>query len=147
MGWWEFFARISCCGIWHGFVGIIGCRFFARIFGCGAFCGFCSGQCRFGVRIFLQIFWALSHRKSSEDPVREAFLHSTSPHSFWQDTADLLRVSGCRCTLWRTCSLCVDGFWQRRRSCSLNMCLVLAPRMMQHQDGPAAQREVPKQIC
>ena len=102
-----FFTRIFWCRFW---MRILGCGFFADL-GCDFFRGFCDGLCGFGVRIFFcGFFWLFpaeqtlkkSHPKIPPKNPRETFLHNTPPHSFWQDTADLLRQSGCRCTLWTT---------------------------------------------
>ena len=94
---------------------IFGCGFSSRILGCGFFffADFVMACADFGMRIFSADFLGCfpagkgliknpikkSHRKIlTKGLVREAFLHNTPPHSFWQDTADLLRASGCRCT-------------------------------------------------
>ena len=106
-----FLVRIFVCGF-------LGADFFSRILGCGFLgCGFVMACADFGVRILSADFFGCfpaekalkkipskkSHRKIlTKDLVQEAFLHNTPPHSFWQNTADLLRASGCRCTLWRT---------------------------------------------
>ena len=124
---WSLFHSWGWLGLLHGHVGvdfscdflvrIFGCGFFSRILGCGFFRGFCDGLCGFwGADFsadFLGCFPAEKNRKKNpikrthrkiltKDLVQEAFLHNTPPHSFWQNTADLLRASGCRCTLWRT---------------------------------------------
>ena len=113
------FARTCGCGFfmqifWCGFFGAdFWVRIFSRILGCGFFRGFCDGLCGFWVRIFSADFLGCfpaekalknpikkSHRKIlTKDLVQEAFLHNTPPRSFWQNTADLPRASGCRCTL------------------------------------------------
>ena len=121
---WSLFHSWGWLGLLHGHVGVdfscgfCGVDFCVRILGCGFlfadfFADFVMACADFGVQIlsgdFLGCCRALknpikkSHRKIlTEDPVQEAFLHNAPPHSFWQSTADLLKASGCRCTLWRT---------------------------------------------
>ena len=122
---WSLFHSWGWLGLLHGHVGVdFSCGFFGAIFWCGFFFADFGVWISRGVMAWAD-FWdadffcgffgcfpaekALkkSHQKIppkilTKDLVQETFLHNTPPHSFWQSTADLLRVSGCRCTLWRT---------------------------------------------
>ena len=117
-------------GLLHGHVGVdfargfLGADFWVRILGGGGvlifivqiFHGFCDGLCGFwGAEFFCRLFGCFPAAKGLKNPIKkshqriltkglvqETFLHNTPRHSFWQDTADLLRESGCRCTLWRS---------------------------------------------
>ena len=107
-----FFMRIFWCGFfWCGFLGA---DFFRGFWGADFFADFVMACADFGVQIFSADFLGCfpaeialttnpikkSHRKIlTNDLVQETFLHNTPLRSFWQNTADLLRASGCRCTL------------------------------------------------
>ena len=103
----DFLVRIFGCGFWGADFFGFGVRIFSRILSwpvrildADFFCGFFG--C-FPTEKTLKNPIKKSHRKIlTKDLVRETFLHNAPPHSFWQDTADLLSQSGCRCTLWRT---------------------------------------------
>ena len=120
---WSLIHSWGWLGFLHGHMGVdlscgfFGADFWVRIFfrgfwGAEFFVDFVMSCADFGVRIFFCGFFGLffrrkspekshqkSHRKILTKDLVQAFLHSPPPRPFWQNTADLLRASGCRCTL------------------------------------------------
>ena len=105
----DFLVRIFVCGF-------LGADFWVRILGCGSFRGFCDGLCGFwGADFFSGFFGCFPAEKAlkkSHHKIPPKSPHQrSSPRSISSqyattlllaNTADLLRTSGCRCTLWRT---------------------------------------------